>query len=137
MTEQPDETREIADDGSQEDAGADGGRGASYGPSGSVGGEQEPGGEAPPYDGRTEGAPVKTDDSDYRDGVRVGGATGPVQSSGDGETPDPSDTPGGATGSPSDEQPAGEQDWQPDGSDPRDDPGVGPSHEAGTGRAEN
>ena len=83
MTEQPDGgTRDIADDGTQEnaEAGTDGGR-SSRGPALSVGGEQEPGGEMPPYDGRQASGQVDDDGSDYRDGARVGGATGPVVSS--------------------------------------------------------
>ncbi len=141
MTDQPDgETRDIAEDGTQENAEADGTGGgrSSYGPSFSVGGTQEPGGEVPPYDGRSADVPVKTDGSDYNDGARVGGATGPVESSGESQQPDPADTPGGATASPADEQPAAEQPEadEHDGTDHRDDPGVGPAHYPGTGRPE-
>lgn len=140
MTEQPDGgIRDIAEDGTQlnAEAGTDGGR-SSRGPSLSVGGEQEPGGDVPPYDGRSEDVPVKTDGSDYRDGVRVGGATGPVESSQESAWPDPEDTPGGRTGTPADEQPAADEPAadEHDGTDHRDDPGVGPAHEPGTRRAE-
>jgi len=45
--------------------------------------------------------------------------------------PDPDDTPGGSTGSPADEQPAGET----TATGP-DDEGVGPAHTPGTPRAE-
>ena len=90
----------------------------------------------PPYDGRQGDVPVKTDGSDYREGARVGGATGPVESSQDGTSPDPDATPRGAVASPADEQPAAEQVSAPDGTDPRDDPGVGPGHVGGTPRAE-
>ena len=91
-----------------------------------------------PDGGRQERGEVAADGSDYRDGVRVGGATGPVESSGESASPDPEDTPGGATGSPSDEQPAQDQPAadEDDGTDRRDDPGVGPAHEAGTQRGE-
>jgi hypothetical protein len=60
----------------------------------------------------------------------VGGATGPVESSAR-KAPEPADTPGGATASPADEQPAENT--------PDDEPGeasVGPAHHAGTTRGE-
>lgn len=140
MTEQPDGgLRDIAEDGTQTnpESGTDGGR-SSRGPSLSVGGEQEPGGEIPPYEGRQTSVPVDTDGSDYRGGVRVGGATGPVESSRESASPDPENTPRGAVASPADERPAAAE---PDAdehdlADPRNDPGVGPAHEPGTGRAE-
>lgn len=138
MTEQPDNsTRDIAEDGTQENAqtGTGGGR-SSYGPPTSGGGEQQPGGEVPPYGGRQDSGEVDSDGSDYRDGARVGGATGPVESSPDSASPDPGESPGGATGSPADEQPAGDQPSARDGDDSRDDPGVGPAHMPDTKRGE-
>ena len=108
VTEQPDGgTRDIADDGTQRmrEAGTPGGR-SSRGPAQSVGGKRDPGGPVSPYDGRQTSAPVDTDGSDYRDGARVGGATGPVESSRDSAWPDPAHTPRGARATPADERPA-------------------------------
>lgn len=68
--------------------------------------------------------------SDRDGGANVGGATGPVEDD-KMKAPDPENTPGGATGSPSDEQPASEM---PETD--LDDDRAGPSHDAGTGRAE-
>ena len=88
------------------------------------------GAAVPPYEGRQATADVADPDEAYRDGARVGGATGPVEN----ETfaaPPPDDTPGGATGRPADEQPATsapETDL--------DDDRVGPAHQAGTARGE-
>ncbi len=140
MTEQPDGgLRDIAENGTQRnaEAGTDGGR-SSRGPALSVGGEQEPGGEVPPYEGRQTSAPVDDDGSDYRDGVRVGGATGPVVSSGESASPDPSDTPRGRVAGPADERPATDEldADEHDRGDHRNDPGVGPAHVPGTTRAE-
>lgn len=140
MTEQPDGgLRDIADDGTQQNAekGTEGGR-SSRGPSLSVGGDQEPGGAVPPYEDRQTSAPVDDDGSDYRGGARVGGATGPVRSSGESQSPDPADTPRGAVASPAEESAAANEPEadEHDLSDPRNDPGVGPAHEPGTGRAE-
>jgi hypothetical protein len=84
----------------------------------------------PPYEGRRDTADVDGQDVSTKDGAKVGGATGPVEDD-DMKAPDPADTPLGATGSPSDEQPASEMpetDLDPDM--------VGPSHESGTGKAE-
>src|SRR3954453_8810421 len=83
----------------------------------------------PPYEGRRAAADVDSEEQAYRDGARVGGATGPVQYE-ERAAPDPADTPRGATGSPADEQPAAaapETDL--------DDDRVGPAHESGTPRA--
>jgi hypothetical protein len=63
--------------------------------------------------GRNEGAAVPTSDESYK-------------------SPAPDDTPGGATVSPADEQPASEQ-----SETDLDDDRVGPAHVAGTGQAEN
>jgi hypothetical protein len=88
------------------------------------------GSTVPPYEGRRTTADVGGTDEAYRDGANVGGATGPVENSGRG-TLDPGDTPGGATGSPADEQPAS---GAPEAD--LDDDRVGPAHQPGTPRAE-
>lgn len=84
----------------------------------------------PPYEGRRESADVDAQDASTRDGAKVGGATGPVEDA-DMKADDPASTEGGATGSPSDEQPAS-QGPETD----LDDDMVGPAHVQGTGRAE-
>ena len=84
----------------------------------------------PPYDGRRESADVDAADEGNKDGAATGGATGPVEGD-DAVSPDADDTELGATASPADEQPAAESpetDLDPDV--------TGPSHESGTGRAE-
>ena len=63
--------------------------------------------------------------------MKVGGATGPVEDD-EYKAPDPAETPGGNTGSPSDEQPASQM---PETD--LDDDMVGPAHQSGTGSAEN
>lgn len=84
----------------------------------------------PPYDGRRETADVDGPEKSTKDGARTAGATGPVVD--DQQThPDPESTPGGATGSPADEQPASES-----GGDAEDEASVGPSHTKGTVRGE-
>jgi hypothetical protein len=84
----------------------------------------------PPYEGRRETADVDSGgDRTEREGADVGGATGPVVDD-EPKAPDPRDTPGGAVASPADDE--GRQ----DGPDVPTDPGVGPAHAAGTGRAE-
>lgn len=89
-----------------------GGGRSQRGPSTHVPGEQEPGGLVPPYEGRKDTAEPQQEGGTYRDGARVGGATGPVDDD-EFEAASPSDTPGGGrTVSPSDEQPAAEM---PDG----------------------
>ncbi len=89
-----------------------GGGRSQRGPAVNVPGEQEPGGLLPPYEGRTDSANVdESGSSTYRDGVRVGGATGPVTDD-EYKADSPSDTPGGRTASPGDEQPAADM---PDG----------------------
>lgn len=124
------EGRRIAEDGTQEspEGPVEGGR-SSYGP-GNSGGRQEPGNPVPPYEGRKESAEVQ-DGPTYREGARVGGATGPVQDD-QMKADRPEDTPGGRTTSPVDEQSV-----NPEGGD-ADDEGsseVG-SHEAGVPRGE-
>jgi hypothetical protein len=137
MTEHQSDTRRMGDDGTQESpqstpGGGDAGR-SSYGPSTTVGGQQEPGGPVPPYEGRQDSASVD-EGGTHRDGANVGGATGPRTSEGYTD-PNPSDTPGGRTSSPSDEMPATEtsgDSGRPSGQDPD----TGPDHYAGTGRGE-
>lgn len=84
----------------------------------------------PPYEGRKESADVAGKEESTKDGAKTGGATGLVEDD-DMKAPAPADTPRGATGSPSDEQPASEM---PETD--LDDDAVGPAHESGTGRAE-
>lgn len=97
------------------------------------GGVQEPGGPVPPYEGRRESADVDADGAD-RDGVHVGGATGPVAASGPAD--DPGSSPLGRTASP-DEDAGGTGDagGTEDAGYPAD-PGVGPDHQAGVRRGE-
>jgi hypothetical protein len=83
---------------------------------------QDTGSAVPPYEGRREGASVDTQGET--------GATGPVTDSGF-KSASPSETPGGATQSPADAQPASEM---PETD--RDDDRVGPAHVAGTRRGE-
>jgi hypothetical protein len=84
----------------------------------------------PPYEGRQKSGDIRPRASSEGD-VEVGGATGPVEAA-EPAGPGPSATPGGATGSPADEQPAAARP-QPTG--PADE-GTGPAHRAGTPRAE-
>jgi hypothetical protein len=107
-----------------------GGRSA-RGPATNVPGEQEPGGLVPPYDGRKESAEIDEHGSTMRDGVRVGGATGPVVDD-EYKAPSPSDTPGGRAASPGDTQPAAEQ---PDGPD-REEGADAPAHVPGVPKGE-
>jgi hypothetical protein len=81
-------------------------------------------GDTPPYEGRRETADIEDDRDAVREGARVGGATGPVES-------DTAASPTESTGSPADEQPAArmpETDL--------DDDRVGPAHGPGTTRGE-
>lgn len=84
----------------------------------------------PPYEGRRESADVDPQEESTKDGAKTAGATGPVQDD-EQKAPDPGDTPGGATTTPADEQPAEEM---PETD--LDDDRVGPAHHPGTGRAE-
>jgi hypothetical protein len=84
----------------------------------------------PPYEGRRETADVGGKEQSTKDGVKTAGATGPVEDD-EQKAPDPAATPGGATGSPADEQPAS-QGAETD----LDDDAVGPAHTAGTARGE-
>lgn len=84
----------------------------------------------PPYEGRTEAADVSEKGQSTKDGVKTAGATGPVEDD-EQKAPDPAATPGGATGSPADEQPANQA-----SESHLDDDAVGPAHTAGTARGE-
>ena len=83
----------------------------------------------PPYDGRQESGEVGGPEETTQDGVHTGGAGRPAES--DSEVDDPTETARGEHASPADEQPAV-------GADEASGPGgtTGPSHEPGTGRAE-
>lgn len=108
-----------------------GGGRSDRGPSTNVPGEQEPGGVLPPYEGRKDSAEPDQEGGTHRDGARVGGATGPVDDD-EFKAPSPSDTPGGRTTSPADEQPAADM---PDGRSAEQ--GVDtPAHEPGTPKGE-
>ena len=108
-----------------------GGGRSGRGPSTHVPGEQEPGGVVPPYEGRKESAEPDQEGGTHRDGARVGGATGPVDDDGY-KAPSPSDTPGGRTASPADEQPAADM---PDGESAEQGTETG-SHFEGTPKGE-
>ncbi|MGE2713520.1 hypothetical protein ACQI4L_05645 [Mycolicibacterium litorale] len=82
----------------------------------------------PPYEGRQTTA--KADTGGGGGETRTGGAVKPVTDT-DYKDPSPQTTPGGATASPADEQPAASM---PETD--RDDDVVGPSHTAGTARGE-
>lgn len=84
----------------------------------------------PPYEGRRTEADVDGKEESTKDDAKVGGATGPVEDD-EMKAPEPAETPGGATGSPADEQPAS----QAPETD-LDDDGIGPAHTSGTPRAE-
>lgn len=66
------------------------------------------GSTVPPYEGRRESADVEGQEESTKDGAKTGGATGPVEDD-EAKAPEPSETEGGATGSPADEQPAEDQ----------------------------
>ncbi|OBG28664.1 hypothetical protein A5764_02180 [Mycobacterium sp. 852002-51057_SCH5723018] len=83
---------------------------------------QDTGSAVPPYEGRQESAAGGSEGA--------GGATGPAADSSF-KSASPSDTPGGRSQSPADEQPASEM---PESD--RDDDSVGPAHVEGTGRGE-
>jgi hypothetical protein len=84
--------------------------------------------EIPPYEGRQTEAKPDTGGDDG--GARTAGAVKPVEDT-EFKGPSSADTAGGATTSPADEQPAAQM---PESE--RDDDRRGPSHTAGTGRAE-
>jgi hypothetical protein len=108
-----------------------GGGRSGRGPSTHVPGEQEPGGVVPPYEGRKEKAEPDQEGGSMRDGVRVGGATGPVDDD-EFKAPSPGDSAEERTSSPADEQPAADM---PDGQSTEQ--GVdAPAHESGTPKGE-
>ncbi len=83
----------------------------------------------PPYEGRKESADSGGQTS--KQGVRTGGATAPTTDD-EMKSPEPADTPGGATASPADEHPAAEM------SETEESEGESSeaTHDPGTGRAE-
>lgn len=83
----------------------------------------------PPYEGRQTHAKPESESGDTSG--RNEGAAIPTSDPGY-KSPAPDSTPGGATASPADEQPASEQ-----SETERDDDRVGPAHVSGTGQAEN
>lgn len=126
-----DDSRTISEDGTQKEGSMATGGASGAGPTFSTGGEQEPGGAVPPYEGRKESAEPDQEGGTRRGGVRVGGATGPVEDS-EFKAPSPSDTPGGRTTSPGDEQPAAQM---PDGESAEQGTDLG-SHIAGNPKGE-
>ena len=81
----------------------------------------------PPYEGRRESGDVDGPEEETKDGANTGGATGPVESA---EDADPGS---GGDASPADEQPAADA---PETDPDPEDGTTGPTHEPGTGRAE-
>lgn len=126
-----DDSRTIADDGTQQESDMATGGASGAGPVFSPGGDQEPGGLVPPYDGRKTEAEPDQEGGTYRDGARVGGATGPVDDA-EFKAPSPSVTEGGRTASPGDEQPAADM---PDGTSAEQGTDTG-SHVSGVPRGE-
>ena len=91
---------------------------------------QDTGSAIPPYEGRTTGASPSDAGSAQVAGANVGGARGPVADD-EYKSVAPEETPGGATASPADDQPAAnmpETDL--------DDDGVAEAHQPGTRRGE-
>lgn len=84
----------------------------------------------PPYEGRQSEAKPDTGQGDDG-GARTAGAVKPVSDS-EYKAPSPHDTPGGATASPADEQPASQMPESDRGGDSVE----APTHTPGTGRAE-
>ncbi len=85
----------------------------------------------PPYEGRQTTAKPEGDSTKGAGGAEVGGAVKPVADS-DYKAPAPSETSGGATASPADEQPAS----QAPETNLDDDRVDAPAHTPGTGRGE-
>ena len=131
MTGRPDDedTRSTADDGTQRDPQAfpAAGGGRSEGPGPNPGGVQQPGGPVPPYEGRRDSAEVDEGGAE-RNGVRVGGATGPRLAGAEADEADAG--PLSRTASPTDGHD------EVDVAEHAPDPGVGPGHEPGTRRGE-
>jgi hypothetical protein len=86
--------------------------------------------EVPPYEGRQTTAKPEGKEA-QSEGARTGGAVKPVSDS-DYKAPSPQETPGGATASPAEEQPAS----QMQESEREDDRVDSPAHTPGTGQAE-
>ena len=84
----------------------------------------------PPYEGRKESGDITSEQAGEGTGTRTAGAARQVADS-DYKAPKPGETPGGATASPADEQPASQSSERDRDHDP-----AGPAHMAGTGRAE-
>lgn len=84
----------------------------------------------PPYEGRRESGEIDDQSESVKDGVKVGGAGGPVADP-DPKAPEPAATDRGAAASPAGEEPA---DQMPQTED--SDAGTGPAHIAGTPRGE-
>jgi hypothetical protein len=88
----------------------------------------------PPYEGRRKAGKVKRSADGSKGSENTGGASGPVADD-DMKAPDPSRTPGGATGSPADRNATRSPTDGPSGDDPEDH-GTGPAHHRGTRRGE-
>lgn len=88
------------------------------------------GSAVPPYEGRQQAADVDGQEESTKDDAKVGGATGPVEDD-QMKAPEPSETEGGATVTPADEQPAEDSGTTEAGPD-----STGPSHIPGVSRAE-
>jgi hypothetical protein len=150
LTEEPQEERGAAgsrDTGSDEPSGGpvdrDSGTVGGYESGASSAGSEMPEGSTeftnqpptgtdpvlPPYEGRQTSAKPDTGRGD-EGGARTGGAVKPVTDS-DYKDPAKSETVGGATTSPADEQPASQMPETDRGDD-----AVGPGHSSGTGRGE-
>lgn len=102
----------------------------SRGPNPNPGGDIDTADSAlPPYEGRSESTEDATRPGSDEPG-RIGGGAGPVEHD-EMKAPEPESTPGGATASPADEQPARQA---PETE--KADPGTGPAHHSGTPRGE-
>lgn len=91
--------------------------------------EREIGSPIPPYDGRTTSAAAQDDPNEPDERKQRSAGVGPGMHS---SATDPASTPGGRDASPADEVPA--EQVRP--TRPEADPGVGPAHVPGSGRAE-
>jgi hypothetical protein len=111
--------------------GSPGDSGTSYGGTGMMPPQDsEP--ALPPYEGRKESGDITSEQAGEGTGTRTAGAARQVADSDyNYKAPKPGETPGGATASPADEQPASQSSERDRDHDP-----AGPAHMAGTGRAE-
>lgn len=128
----------MPDDDAPDDAqspthpeGDTGGGRSQRGPAVHVPGEQEPGGVLPPYEGRKQSAEPDQEGGSMRGGVRVGGATGPVDDD-EYKAPSPGDSAQERTTSPADEQPAADMPDGPSAEDGAD----APAHISGVPKGE-